>query len=291
MLDEIARHARTAASAPYSATSPSSSSHHPLAKPPLRPLGPPPQMSCSRTTIPRLGSDSVRKYAVHKPVKPPPTITTSALTSLSSCGQAMAGSAASASRSHQLRCAPGVSASPLRFRAPLVGVGIGTVWLCETEKVVAPSHVASLLERGVDDHPALVVPDRLSLSYARLRDLTDDAARSLVSHGIGQGDRVAMVFPNGPEAILLFLAVSMVATACPLNAAYKEDEFRFYLEDVGARFLLVPPGETGAARRAMPAGGKVIEAGLDGDGRLHLNRAGSGKRLDSLDLSAAGDVG
>src|SRR6266849_9750361 len=45
MLSEIARQARTAASAPYRAMSPPSSSHHPLANPPLRPLGPRPQMS------------------------------------------------------------------------------------------------------------------------------------------------------------------------------------------------------------------------------------------------------
>src|SRR6267143_117594 len=120
MLDEIARHARTAASAPYSATSPSSSSHHPLAKPPLRPLGPPPQMSCSSNTTPRLGDDSLRKYAVHNPLKPPPIITTSALTSLTSGGEGASSAAASASRSHQLRCDPGCSASPSMLRASTV---------------------------------------------------------------------------------------------------------------------------------------------------------------------------
>jgi len=156
---------------------------------------------------------------------------------------------------------------------------------------VAPSTPFAWLENGAPDHLALVVPSRVSLSYRRLRELADEAAQALASHGIGRGERVAMVFPNGPEAILLFLAASMVGTACPLNAAYKEDEFRFYLEDVGARFLLVPPGDGEAARRAMPAGGMVIEANLDGDGRLQLNVAGPGKPLDSLDLSAAGDVG
>src|SRR5712692_5307430 len=219
-------------------------------------------------------------------------MTTSALASSVSGGQGTPGSAANASRSHQLSCAPGVSAWPARFnRAISAGVGIGTVWLCETEKMDAPSNAAALLEAGADDHPALVVPDRVSLSYARLRALTQDAARALASYGIGPDERVAMVFPNGPEAILLFLAVSMVATACPLNAAYKEDEFRFYLEDVGARFLLVPPGEAEPARRAMPAGGTVIEANLDDDGRLHLNGARAGKRLDSLDLSTSSDIG
>ncbi len=156
---------------------------------------------------------------------------------------------------------------------------------------MAPSTPFAWLENGAPDHLALVVPNRVSLSYRRLRELANEAAQALASHGIGRGERVAMVFPNGPEAILLFLAASMVGTACPLNAAYKEDEFRFYLEDVGARFLLVPPGDGEAARRAMPAGGTVIEANLDGDGRLQLNGAALGTRLDSLDLSAAGDIG
>ncbi|HEX9098839.1 MAG TPA: acyl--CoA ligase [Candidatus Dormibacteraeota bacterium] len=155
---------------------------------------------------------------------------------------------------------------------------------------MASSTLFALLEQGASDHPALIVPNRVSLGYGRLRELADEAAHALAAQGVGTGDRVAMVFPNGPEAILLFLAASMVATACPLNPAYKEEEFRFYLADVGARFLLVPPREAEAARKAMPAGGKVIEAGLDGDGRLNLNGAG-GKPRDSFDLSAARDVG
>ncbi len=157
--------------------------------------------------------------------------------------------------------------------------------------MVAPPTLFALLEQGAPDQQAVVVPNRVSLSYRRLRDLVEEAAHALAAQGVGRGDRVTMVFPNGPEAILLFVAASMVGTACPLNAAYKEDEFRFYLEDVGARHLLVPPGEAEAARRAMPAGGTVIEAALDGDGRLHLNGAGAGKRRDSLDLSTAGDIG
>jgi acyl-CoA synthetase (AMP-forming)/AMP-acid ligase II len=155
---------------------------------------------------------------------------------------------------------------------------------------VAPSNIATLLEAGARDHAALVVPNRVSIDYARLRELTREAAQSLASYGIGEGDRVAIVFPNGPEAIVLFLAASMVATACPLNPAYKEEEFRFYLEDVGARFLLIPPGEAAAARRAMPATGTVIEASIDADGRLHMNGATAGRRVDSLDETQSGTL-
>ncbi len=154
-----------------------------------------------------------------------------------------------------------------------------------------PSNVAALLERGERDHPALVVPNRVSISYARLRQLTEEAAHTLASRGIGKGERVATVSTNGLEAILLFLATSTVATACPLNPAYKEDEFRFYLEDVGARFLVVPPDEAEAARQAMPSGGTLIEARFDQDGRLHMNGADHTKPRDSFETSAPGDIG
>jgi acyl-CoA synthetase (AMP-forming)/AMP-acid ligase II len=157
--------------------------------------------------------------------------------------------------------------------------------------VVARSNIAAVLDQGARDHPALVVPNRVSLSYSRLRELTGEAALALSSYGMGGGDRVALVFPNGPEAIVLFLAASMVATACPLNPAYKEEEFRFYLEDVGARFLVVPPGEGEAARRAVPPGGIVIEASLDGDGRLQVNGAGGGRPVGSVADSTDGDIG
>jgi len=156
--------------------------------------------------------------------------------------------------------------------------------------VVAPSNVAGLLDQGANDYAALVIPDRVSLTYARLRELTEEAAHALTARGVGMGDRVAIVYPNGPEAILFFLAVSMVATACPLNPAYKEDEFRFYLEDVGARFLIVAPGETEAARRAVPAGAKIIEASIDGSGRLRMGGDGGNGR-DSLEQSSAVDIG
>src|SRR5438270_7549975 len=112
-----ARHVRTAPSAPNSFTRLSTSSHHPLAKPPLRPLGPPPQMSCSRIVMPRRGFLRMSWYAVHMPVKPPPTTTTSAFASAVSGGHCAGScSAFSASRSHQLRCAPGVSAWSVRLR-------------------------------------------------------------------------------------------------------------------------------------------------------------------------------
>jgi acyl-CoA synthetase (AMP-forming)/AMP-acid ligase II len=144
-----------------------------------------------------------------------------------------------------------------------------------------------LLDRGVTDKAALIVPDGPTLTYGRLRELTEEAASALATRGVKPGDRVATVFPNGPEAILLFLATSMIGVSCPLNPGYKEDEFRFYLEDTGARFLLVPPGEAAPARQSLPAGGKLIEVELDAAGRLQMGDHSGATRAGSLEPADA----
>src|SRR5690348_10250922 len=135
------------------------------------------------------------------------------------------------------------------------------------------SGIDSLLQRGRDQDIAIAVPHGPALTYARLREMVHEASIRLASFGVEPPDRVAMVFPNGPEAIVLFLAAADVATACPLNAAYKEAEFRFYLEDTGARFLLLPAGDGAEARRAMPDGSTVIEGDIDHAGRLSMERS------------------
>lgn len=130
--------------------------------------------------------------------------------------------------------------------------------------------LASLLSRGRVDEPALVIPNGPTISYGRLRELVEEATLGLRRSGIGPGDRIAMAFENGPEAIILFLAAASVATACPLNPAYTETEFRYYLNDIGAAFLLVPPNDAKEARNALPPGGTLIEAEIGTDGRLRL---------------------
>jgi acyl-CoA synthetase (AMP-forming)/AMP-acid ligase II len=128
----------------------------------------------------------------------------------------------------------------------------------------------NVLQHGAPSDPAIIVPGRLRLTYRDLREQVSAAADGLAQLGVGRDDRVALVFPNGVEAIVLFLAASSVGTAAPLNAAYKEEEFRFYLQDTGARALVVPPGQGEAARRAMPPGVSLVEAHMDSGGRMAM---------------------
>ena len=72
------------------------------------------------------------------------------------------------------------------------------------------------------------------------------ARRHAEQLGVGRGDRVAIVLPNGPEMAAAFLSVAAAAAAAPLNPAYRQDEFEFYLGDLNAKALIV---EAAANRR------------------------------------------
>jgi acyl-CoA synthetase (AMP-forming)/AMP-acid ligase II len=73
--------------------------------------------------------------------------------------------------------------------------------------------------------------------------------------------------------IVSLLAAAMAGTAAPLNPAYKEEEFRFYLDDTSARVLIVPAEGAEAARRA--AGDQVPLLTIDMDSSGNVTLAGS----------------
>ena len=58
-----------------------------------------------------------------------------------------------------------------------------------------------------------------------------------------------MALPNGLPTIVAFLAAAEAGTAAPLNPGYKEEEFRFFLEDTSAKVLLLPPDGLDEARK------------------------------------------
>ncbi|OLB80713.1 MAG: AMP-dependent synthetase [Actinobacteria bacterium 13_2_20CM_2_66_6] len=128
-----------------------------------------------------------------------------------------------------------------------------------------------VLDRGETRATAIAVPGGPHLTYGRLREQVAAAAERLAQLGLGRGQRIALVLPNSVETIVMFLAAATTGTAAPLNHAYKEDEFRFYLEDTEAKALVVPPGSGEAARRAMPAGVILVEAATDAAGKVVLD--------------------
>ena len=97
----------------------------------------------------------------------------------------------------------------------------------------------ALIELGRDEATAVAAGDAPPLTYDALRALVDRTVASLNDLGIGRGDRVAIVLPNGPEMAAAFLAVAGAATSAPLNPSYRQDEFEFYMADLGAKALIV----------------------------------------------------
>src|SRR5687768_10206168 len=111
-----------------------------------------------------------------------------------------------------------------------------------TETIAPPATLLDLLSSIPAERIAIIIPETdTRITYGALRDQVVAIAETLAGFGIGRGDRVGIALPNGLPTIVSFLAASVAGTAAPLNPAYKEDEFRFFLEDTNAKVLLLPP--------------------------------------------------
>jgi acyl-CoA synthetase (AMP-forming)/AMP-acid ligase II len=111
------------------------------------------------------------------------------------------------------------------------------------------SSITDLLHIGAAGAPAIGAPGGVPpLRYADLAALAERVVERLNALGVGRGDRVATVLGNGPEAAAAFLCVAAGATAAPLNPAYRADEYKFYLQDLRAKALVVEAGVDSPAR-------------------------------------------
>ena len=110
--------------------------------------------------------------------------------------------------------------------------------------------ITALIAAGANDAPAIGAPDRPWMTYGGLRAQAAATGAALHAMGIGRGDRVAIVLANGPEMAAAFLCIAQTATAAPLNPAYKQDEYAFYLSDLRAKALLVAGDYDGPALAA-----------------------------------------
>ena len=121
--------------------------------------------------------------------------------------------------------------------------------------------IRELLDSGDAIAIAVTAPSRPSLNYGGLRAHCDDIAGQLAFLGLVSGDRVAIVLPNGPEMATCFLAVASQFSAAPLNPAYKQSEYLFYLEDLAPKLVIVADGSDNSVRAAATELGiSVIEA-------------------------------
>src|SRR5215471_5999256 len=110
--------------------------------------------------------------------------------------------------------------------------------------------IGSLIERQIQLNPhalALQSPGRVALTYSEIQHQIRHVVGKLNTTGIGRNDRVAIVLPNGPEMAMAFITISAGATCAPLNPAFSESEFDFYLSDLSAKAIIVNSGQDSPA--------------------------------------------
>lgn len=107
------------------------------------------------------------------------------------------------------------------------------------------------------DSVAIIVPSKpkaLTVSYRELSAEVLSFQKKLAKLGVAPQAAVSIALPNTYEFIVAFLAAAWQrGIAAPLNSAYKQEEFEFYIDDLSSAVALVPRGMfqlDGAAVRA-----------------------------------------
>lgn len=89
------------------------------------------------------------------------------------------------------------------------------------------------------EHTALIFKGR-RMSYADLDHLSSAFGAALVAQGVKKGDRVALLLPNSPQAVIAQLgAWKAGAIVAPLNSLYTERELEYSLNEIRAETVIV----------------------------------------------------
>jgi acyl-CoA synthetase (AMP-forming)/AMP-acid ligase II/thioesterase domain-containing protein/acyl carrier protein len=87
--------------------------------------------------------------------------------------------------------------------------------------------------------PALLAPDRDPTTFAQLATRIERTVAALNAAGIGPGDRVATILPDGPETGSLLLALTAGVSVAPLNPGLRLREIEVALSELRPRALIL----------------------------------------------------
>jgi acetyl-CoA synthetase len=103
------------------------------------------------------------------------------------------------------------------------------------------------------------------ISYGWLRDTSNRLANVLRAHGVGRGDRVAILLPQAPEVAAAHIATyKLAAIALPLAVLFGVDALAYRLKNSGAKALVT--NADGAAKLKSLRGETPVELILSTDG-------------------------
>src|SRR5580700_3143048 len=92
------------------------------------------------------------------------------------------------------------------------------------------------------DATAIIIPSKLKALTVSYRELSAEVfsfQQKIAKLGITPESAVSIALPNTYEFIVAFLAASWQrAIAAPLNPAYKQEEFEFYINDLKSALAL-----------------------------------------------------
>jgi acyl-CoA synthetase (AMP-forming)/AMP-acid ligase II len=151
--------------------------------------------------------------------------------------------------------------------------------------------LANLLADPASPQPAIVVEaSGVAISHRALAQDVERLAQELGAAGLRAGDAVALVLPNGPELLVLFLALARAGLiAAPLNPAYKAGELRGLFANVEPRAIVAAPGNRVVTDGAAGLALQIWAAAAEPSGAVRLAGLGPMHR-DAPDAPKAEDV-
>ncbi len=118
--------------------------------------------------------------------------------------------------------------------------------------------------------PFLYLPSGETLTHDAFLRMAARFAHVLREAGLAPGDRLAMQVEKSPEALALYAAcVQAGVVLLPLNTAYTGDELRYFIDNSGARMVVLDPARAEALRDTVEGrGARLMTLAADGGGTL-----------------------
>jgi long-chain acyl-CoA synthetase len=116
-----------------------------------------------------------------------------------------------------------------------------------------------LFRSAPPDAPAIFYFDAV-LSYRDVDDLSNRLAGWLFAHGVGRGDRVALILQNTPQFVIAAVAAwKLGAIVVGLNPMYRKAELEKLFADCGPRAIVCHDDQWSTV---VEAAGGLVQAGL-----------------------------
>jgi acyl-CoA synthetase (AMP-forming)/AMP-acid ligase II len=148
--------------------------------------------------------------------------------------------------------------------------------------------VHGLLEASASDHadlPLVLDTDRAH-SYADINGCAGKLAKVLQAHGVGRGDRVALLAENSAFYVTAYYGILKAgAVAVPLNTSSTPEDLCYFLDNCSASAMIVGTAHERVVARALAGHLRVRTVLTEKPGRLGELCAPSG--ANCVDLASA----